>query len=385
MTTSDDTSLLPAIDAKLLSIAGPEGMWPDWYHGWRKLGPGSTDAQRVAACQAIWDSGELPADAGFSLMAWQITAIADRLAAARLKHLTNRMNAIEAEYEKQHGHPWPQDEEPAEFSEAFLEYDEACSQIFVECLDALGESEMAEYYLQNFTAFNRRYERGMKFFESVGHSLASPDEIVQVASFFTTSQADVARMALESEDIRVAMDNANLVNADWFLSNAVQGVKLFVQGKDAARAQRIIHAMRTRTPTNGAKQECPSCGQSGPAGWDVCWKCGHVLSVLGSQEPASDSTTTSDADGQSAVGLPTELSINQIAEKSILDEAEGEPLPTVRPLPIFQGIFLVIAFLAFLEEPLLVAMILSVITIVCSFYYLLMRGGSHEQGDQDAH
>lgn len=87
------------------------------------------------------------------------------------------------------------------------------------------------------------------FGELVEHNLAegplafssSPhDRLLVIATFASSSEAHVAKGRLAAEGIRGALDTEALLNMDWFLTNAVGGVKLLVFEKDAERAAAIL-------------------------------------------------------------------------------------------------------------------------------------------------
>ena len=58
------------------------------------------------------------------------------------------------------------------------------------------------------------------------------DRLVVVATFLDPNQAHVVRSHLEAEGIHAALDGEHHVAADWFISNAIGGVKLLVHERD---------------------------------------------------------------------------------------------------------------------------------------------------------
>jgi hypothetical protein len=68
----------------------------------------------------------------------------------------------------------------------------------------------------------------------------SRDRLVVVASFGFPTEAGLAKNRLEYEGIRAFLDNENTIAADFLLSNATGGVKIFVGESDAARAKEIL-------------------------------------------------------------------------------------------------------------------------------------------------
>ena len=372
MPTLDDDSLLPAINSKLHALAGPEHLWPEWYRQWLKLGPESTDAERVAVCQSIWDSGELPEDVGFSLVVWQINEIADRLAETRLKNLIDQMNAIEDAFEQKHGRDWAESEEPAEFTELLQEYDKARTDIFVECLNASGEGEVADYYMRGFDAFSRRYEHGLDYFKSAhGTTLISSNDFVPVASFITAPQADVACMALHEEGILTSLDNANLITWDWFYSNAVHGVRLSVPAKDEVAALRILRSLSASV--SGPNQKCPHCGEICPPDWKICWKCGHSLS--------DDNQTT---EPEETTPDPKAIEFNAAIEPLL--ETDNAPNSASEPaLPIFEGVLLLMLLGLFMYSPLLGGIAIPILIILFLIYRWAMAFNCADSNITEAH
>ena len=78
MNLRDNDPLHAAIDARLAGLVANCPTPPAWAGPWRRLGPESTDEQRLAVYRAIRSSGSLPEDAGLYLVSWQIDALASR-------------------------------------------------------------------------------------------------------------------------------------------------------------------------------------------------------------------------------------------------------------------------------------------------------------------
>lgn len=66
--------------------------------------------------------------------------------------------------------------------------------------------------------------------------------IVTVARFDQAGQAHVAKNALEAAGIRAVIADETVVSMDWFLSNAVGGIKVQVLEEDAERAVAALEA-----------------------------------------------------------------------------------------------------------------------------------------------
>lgn len=110
------------------------------------------------------------------------------------------------------------------------------------------------------------------FFSTVGWG--SPDanringvsmggKLVTVASFGTAVEAHLARSALESLGIFVAVFDEQTVNIDWMYSNAVGGVKVKVREENLSEARKILEGDSREKggegPEAGTPEVCPRC------------------------------------------------------------------------------------------------------------------------------
>ena len=130
MNTRDNDPLHAAINAGLASIVQALAAKPAWYQDWMKLGPESSEEERLAVYQAVRDSGCLPPDAGFHLVFWQIDAMASMEAETSLRDLDNRMKAIEDAYELEAGAIWPPEETPPEYAKLLEQSHDDWDRIF---------------------------------------------------------------------------------------------------------------------------------------------------------------------------------------------------------------------------------------------------------------
>ncbi len=94
------------------------------------------------------------------------------------------------------------------------------------------------------------------------------DRLVVVATFLEPNQADIARLRLETEGVRAALDGENHIAMDWFISNAIGGVKLLVHERDLDSARRILQTTATgisdeqtgdETDREASLERCPAC------------------------------------------------------------------------------------------------------------------------------
>jgi hypothetical protein len=56
-------------------------------------------------------------------------------------------------------------------------------------------------------------------------------------------------------------------------------VEVWVQGRNATRANDVLREMSERTDEPG--RACPGCDEENPANFETCWSCGAVLPVGG--------------------------------------------------------------------------------------------------------
>ncbi len=66
------------------------------------------------------------------------------------------------------------------------------------------------------------------------------DELVVVARFPLAFEAQIAQARLEASGVPAFLENANVVNADWLLSNAIGGVALLVPISMAVEAATVL-------------------------------------------------------------------------------------------------------------------------------------------------
>lgn len=89
-------------------------------------------------------------------------------------------------------------------------------------------------------------------------------EWVTVATFWTPTEAHIARLRLESEDIPVVVLDENLVAWEWQLAIAVGGIKLRVPAPDLEAAKALLVTRKSTYPVSDepiadGQDECPRC------------------------------------------------------------------------------------------------------------------------------
>ncbi|HEX3356329.1 MAG TPA: hypothetical protein VHS31_05040 [Tepidisphaeraceae bacterium] len=78
-----------------------------------------------------------------------------------------------------------------------------------------------------------------------------PSKWITVATFWQPTEAHIARLKLESEEIDCILIDENLVATDWLYANAVGGIKLRVPESEAHRA-RLLLVREARTDVPGS-------------------------------------------------------------------------------------------------------------------------------------
>jgi len=112
----------------------------------------------------------------------------------------------------------------------------------------------------------------------------SEDRLVTIATYQFAPQGELARALLEGEGIRAFLMDANTVNADWFLGNALGYAKLQVLESQAEAALKHLEANpglldrgnrdRPSEQHDPDKDVCLSCGQPMPESTSRCLECG---------------------------------------------------------------------------------------------------------------
>ncbi len=75
-----------------------------------------------------------------------------------------------------------------------------------------------------------------------------PSNWITIATFWQPTEAHIARLKLESEEIDCLLIDENLVATDWLYANAVGGIKLRVPQSEATRARLLLARPTTSNP-----------------------------------------------------------------------------------------------------------------------------------------
>jgi predicted RNA-binding Zn-ribbon protein involved in translation (DUF1610 family) len=85
--------------------------------------------------------------------------------------------------------------------------------------------------------------------------------LIEIANYQFSSEAYLFKGKLESEGIEVFLQNENTINTDPLLSNALGGVKIFVNSEDVLKARHILDAIpEYSVDDKGELLSCPNCG-----------------------------------------------------------------------------------------------------------------------------
>ncbi|MBI1831411.1 MAG: hypothetical protein HYR84_08175 [Planctomycetes bacterium] len=118
------------------------------------------------------------------------------------------------------------------------------------------------------------------------------EELVTIAKFEFANEAELAKLHLEEAGIKAYLADAETVNWEWFLGNAIGYIKVQVASSQAEAAAQVLadHApTTTEADTDTADEEkdeptkCLSCGQELPDAATQCPSCGWTYE--GEPEP----------------------------------------------------------------------------------------------------
>lgn len=84
-------------------------------------------------------------------------------------------------------------------------------------------------------------------------------KLVTIETFRDLSEALLAKGRLEAADIDSCLADENMVRMDWFLANAVGGIKLKVPEEQAEEAFRVLFTDKYKVPSEN-EPKCPKCG-----------------------------------------------------------------------------------------------------------------------------
>ncbi|WP_224371929.1 hypothetical protein [Hyalangium versicolor] len=127
------------------------------------------DAQLLVTFREARDTGAVPADAGFFLVAHILLAMADEAIPedAKVRTLGHELEVMERDYGLPEEKSWAPGEAPEEWEALSRQYEMACDEARANFFRTYGEAEMAELFLHDRVAFIRRFESGRRFFHGL--------------------------------------------------------------------------------------------------------------------------------------------------------------------------------------------------------------------------
>ncbi len=174
-----------------------------------------------------------------------------------------------------------------------------------------------------------------------------PDDLVTIRRFEFLHEAEAARICLEAEGTRAFLADAETVNMDWGLGNALGYIKLQVPSSQTGWASAILtefqNARTARPATSDDAGACLACGADIPIASPQCPTCGW--SYADAEDQSSEETAPSEY----------EPHIGQTATVSITDRFKSfkRPMLLVFLAPTFLGIgflgiFIIVSIIRFI-------------------------------------
>lgn len=147
----------------------PEAQWRALAARLAELGDDALDAQLLVTFRNARDTGAVPPDAGFFLVAHILTAMADEALTddPRVVRLAWELEELEKDYGLTAGLSFEPGEAPEEWEALRTEYEVACDKARAGFFRAYGEEVMADVYLLDRLTFVRRFENGRRFFHGL--------------------------------------------------------------------------------------------------------------------------------------------------------------------------------------------------------------------------
>src|SRR5262245_35757297 len=119
-----------------------------------------------------------------------------------------------------------------------------------------------------------------------------PDDLVTVEKYQFLPEAQAAQLHLEEEGIVSFLADAETVNMDWLLGNAIGYIKLQVPRDQAQAALTVLEHKRAQTyarqqseSADASGEACLACGRKLPTNQPTCAACGWTYTSEGEQSP----------------------------------------------------------------------------------------------------
>ena len=162
------------IDIKLAEVVAAAAAPPAWKEAWehstrgRKglIHKGNQEAspeERLAVWKAIRDSGVIPGDAGFFLVAQEIAFMTD----LRIGEILDEVDTAGDELGEQHGLTqwrWQRNRHAHELDDFQEEFPDDWNRVYIDLLNCNGEGDLAQLYQARPTRFDKRLQRGNEYF-----------------------------------------------------------------------------------------------------------------------------------------------------------------------------------------------------------------------------
>jgi hypothetical protein len=107
------------------------------------------------------------------------------------------------------------------------------------------------------------------------------EQLVTVETYSFLPQAQAAKLQLEGNGITVFLADAETVNMDWLLGNAIGNIKLQVPAEQAERALEVLDDMKEKArerreaeSEDDEGERCLACGTKIPEDESRCPSCG---------------------------------------------------------------------------------------------------------------
>jgi hypothetical protein len=116
------------------------------------------------------------------------------------------------------------------------------------------------------------------------------EQLVTIETYQFLPQAEAAKLQLEGNNIQVFLADAETVNMDWLLGNAIGNIKLQVPRDQVDKALAVLEEMRDKANQRPDKEEddedsdgavCLACGAKLPEGAARCPSCGWTYASDG--------------------------------------------------------------------------------------------------------
>lgn len=134
-----------------------------------EMGEDALDAQLLVTFRHARDTGVVPPDAGFFLVAHILMAMADEALQddPRVVWFAWELEQLERDYGLEEGQSFEPGEAPEEWEALRTEYEVTCDEARAAFFRAYGEEHMALMFLLDRASFVRRFESGRRFFHGL--------------------------------------------------------------------------------------------------------------------------------------------------------------------------------------------------------------------------